>query len=52
MTELEAPTVRHNPSELRYELLLNGRVIGEIRYRVAPLALALVHTQIDPAVPE
>ena len=41
--------VRDNPAELQYELLLEGRKIGEIRYRVEPGAIALVHTEIDPA---
>jgi predicted GNAT family acetyltransferase len=41
--------VRDNPAELQYELLLEGRRIGEIRYRVEPGAVALVHTEIDPA---
>jgi len=49
MTATETTTVRDNPSELRYELLLDGRRIGEIRYRVEPGAVALVHTEIEPA---
>jgi uncharacterized protein len=44
------PTVRDNPDELRYELVDDdGSVIGEIRYRREPGAVALVHTDIDPA---
>jgi uncharacterized protein len=49
MTMPQATTVRDNRSELRYELLLDGRVIGEILYRVEPDAIALVHTDVDPA---
>jgi predicted GNAT family acetyltransferase len=49
MTSIESTTVRDNPAELRYELLLDGRRIGEILYRVEPGAVALVHTEIDPA---
>ena len=49
MTAIETTTVRNNPSELRYELLLDDRRIGEIRYRVERDAVALVHTDIDPA---
>jgi uncharacterized protein len=49
MTTVETATVRDNPSELRYELWLGDRRIGEIRYRVEGDAIALVHTEIDPA---
>jgi uncharacterized protein len=48
MAASETTTVRDNPGELRYELLLNGRMIGEIRYRIEGEATALVHTEIDP----
>jgi uncharacterized protein len=46
---IETTTVRDNPAELRYELLLDGGRIGEILYRVEPGAVALVHTEVDPA---
>jgi predicted GNAT family acetyltransferase len=49
MGDLQNTAVRDNPAELRYELLLDGRRIGEIRYRLEPDAVALVHTDIDPA---
>ena len=42
-------TVRDNPTELRYELVDDDRVIGEIRYRREPGAVVLVHTEVDPA---
>jgi uncharacterized protein len=42
--------VRDNPEELRYELLVDDRVVGEIRYRLRPDAVALVHTEVDPAL--
>jgi uncharacterized protein len=43
------PAVRDNPAELRYELVGDdGAVIGEIRYRREPGAVALVHTDVDP----
>jgi predicted GNAT family acetyltransferase len=43
-------TVRDNPAELRYELLDDdGNVIGQIRYRREPGAVALVHTEVEPA---
>ena len=42
--------VRDNPQELRYELLVDDRVVGEIRYRFTGDAIALVHTEVDPAL--
>ena len=42
-------TVRDNPTELRYELLDGDTVIGLIRYRLEPGAVALIHTEIEPA---
>ncbi len=42
-------TVRDNPAQLRYELLDGDAVIGEIRYRLEPGAVALVHTEVDPS---
>lgn len=43
-------TVRDDPAQLRYELIDDGgEVIGEIRYRREPGAVALVHTEVDPA---
>jgi uncharacterized protein len=44
------PSVRDNPAQLRYELIDDdGNAIGEIRYRREPGAVALVHTDVDPA---
>jgi uncharacterized protein len=40
--------VSDNPEELRYELLDDDELAGEIRYRKLPGALALVHTEVDP----
>lgn len=42
--------VQDNPGELRYELLVDGEVAGEIRYRRSPDFVALVHTEVAPAV--
>jgi predicted GNAT family acetyltransferase len=42
--------VRDNPTELRYEALRDGAVVGLIRYRVEPGAVVLVHTEVDEAV--
>jgi uncharacterized protein len=43
------PEVRDNPAALRYELVDDSTVIGEIRYRREPGAIALVHTDVAPA---
>jgi uncharacterized protein len=50
--EDDVATVRDNPRELRYELIDDdgGSVVGEIRYRSEPGAVALVHTEVDPAL--
>jgi uncharacterized protein len=42
--------VRDNADDLRYELVLDGDVVGEIRYRRRPDRIALVHTEVDPAL--
>jgi predicted GNAT family acetyltransferase len=42
--------VRDNPSELRYELVVDGAVMGEILYRTAPSLVALVHTEVSPSL--
>jgi uncharacterized protein len=40
--------IRDNRDELRYELVHDGDVVGEILYRLRPDALALVHTEVAP----
>jgi uncharacterized protein len=40
---------RDNPDELRYELLVDGEVVGELRYRLRPDAVALIHTEVSEA---
>jgi predicted GNAT family acetyltransferase len=40
--------VRDNPEELRYELLREGEVVGDIRYRTEPGVVVLVHTEVAP----
>jgi uncharacterized protein len=42
--------VRNNPAELRYELVVDGHVAGEILYRTTRDAVALVHTEVSPAL--
>jgi uncharacterized protein len=43
-------TVRDNPDRLRYQLLVDGEVVGEILYRRNDDAIALVHTEVSPAL--
>jgi uncharacterized protein len=45
-----ALAVRDNARELRYELMRDGEVLGFVRYRREPGAVALVHTDVDPAL--
>jgi predicted GNAT family acetyltransferase len=42
--------VRDNPDESRYELLLDGDVVGELRYRRRPDAISLVHTEVSASL--
>jgi len=42
-------TVRDNPTELRYEALADGELIGSIRYRTEPGLVVLIHTEVAPA---
>jgi uncharacterized protein len=42
--------VRDNPDESRYELLVDGDMAGEIRYRRRPDAIALVHTEVSASL--
>jgi predicted GNAT family acetyltransferase len=41
--------VRDNPRELRYEALLDGRLVGIIRYRQEPGLVVLVHSDVELA---
>jgi predicted GNAT family acetyltransferase len=45
-----AVTVRHDPDARRYEALVGGAVVGELRYRAEPGLLTLVHTGVEPAL--
>ncbi|MDQ3867683.1 MAG: N-acetyltransferase [Actinomycetota bacterium] len=40
--------VRNNPSQLRYELHLDGKPAGMIVYSRQPDAVSLVHTEVEP----
>jgi uncharacterized protein len=51
MSTGSAPVVvRDNPEALRYELLVDGNVAGEIQYRRSPDRVALVHTEVSPSL--
>src|SRR3954447_8487563 len=41
-------SVTDNPSELRYELHVDGELAGQIRYRRQSDAVVLVHTDVEP----
>jgi predicted GNAT family acetyltransferase len=40
-------TVRDNPQENRYELVLDDTVAGEVVYRLKPGAIVLLHTEVS-----
>ena len=46
-SETPGIAVRDNPSELRYEAVLDNRVVGIIRYRKEPGLVVLVHSEVD-----
>ncbi len=50
MSETRDVRVKDNPDELRYELRVDGELVGEIRYRRGPGSVVLVHTEIDPSL--
>lgn len=41
--------VRDNPTKLRYEILRNSEIVGQITYRTAPGVKVLLHTDVKPA---
>lgn len=49
-TESALVSVRDNPEELRYELVVDGQVAGELFYRLRSDAVVLVHTEVSPQV--
>ena len=42
--------MRDNPTESRYELLIDEEVRGSISYRTKENTVTLVHTEVDPNV--
>jgi uncharacterized protein len=50
MSEPRDVRVQDNPEELRYELRLDGKLAGEIRYRRQPGSVVLVHTDVEPSL--
>ena len=49
-TESSQVVVRNNPDALRYELVVDDEVVGEIDYRRSNDAVVLVHTEVSPAL--
>jgi predicted GNAT family acetyltransferase len=47
--DLPDVTVRDNATELRYEALVDGQLLGLIRYRTEPGLVVLVHTEVEPS---
>lgn len=43
------PTVTDNPEQGRFEITLDGEVVGFVTYRRRPDSIAFIHTEIDPA---
>jgi len=46
----ENVSVRDNPAELRYELLLGDELVGVIQYRLRADVVVLVHTDVSPSL--
>ncbi len=46
---MDEPEVRHDPEQRRYELVLDGSVIGLIDYREQGGADVFTHTEVAPA---
>jgi len=40
--------VRHNEARLRYEVVVDGTVVGFIQYNVRGGRIVLAHTEVDP----
>jgi predicted GNAT family acetyltransferase len=43
------PEVRNNTADSRYELVVDGRVVGVADYRTTGDAVLFPHTEVDPA---
>jgi predicted GNAT family acetyltransferase len=42
--------VQDNQDEQRYELLVDGSLLGTLQYRRRPDAVALIHTEVSPSL--
>ena len=49
MTEGLVTEVRDNPQRFRYEILVDGEVVGFVQYNMRGGRLILVHTEVDEA---
>lgn len=43
-----AATVRDNSATHRYELLLDGELVGDLMYRTSDEVVTLIHTEVAP----
>ncbi len=48
-SEAPAPTVTDVADRRRFEIAVDGTVLGFVDYRRRPGVIALIHTEIDPA---
>ena len=48
MTEGVVTEVRHNTERLRYEMVVDGEVVGFVQYNVRGGRIVLAHTEINP----
>ncbi len=46
---VSAPVVEHHPERSRYELVVDGRLVGVADYRVSGDRVVFPHTEIAPA---
>jgi predicted GNAT family acetyltransferase len=49
MPDAPMPEVRHNKERLRYEVVVDGRVVGFVQYNVRGGRIVLTHTEVDRA---
>ena len=48
-TTERTPSVTNNAAESRYEIRIDGQVVGFADYSVQPGVIAIPHTEVDPA---
>jgi predicted GNAT family acetyltransferase len=48
MSQANSVSVRNDALGLRYELVVDGAIVGEVRYRLEPGVVVLVHAEVIP----